>query len=218
MRAQAGKKARSWTRAPPTPAGSLYKNPAGSARSARRRRPDHPTRARARARVRAHVHSSCWFAFCAEDARARASAQLRRLFQGLIDPARRTSSGVDGAGRVVHRIWSAAAPSQAAWKSWPHLVHLTLASPTQESSHSGQIPATMTQRFARDVPRRGRLANSCGWRLRARRWPSQELAFVDKLWCCAEVLRSPADLGLRPRAAEMQSDAGVLQAASADFP
>jgi hypothetical protein len=52
-------------------------------------------------------------------------------------------------GAHVHRIWSAAAPTQAAWKSCPHLQQRTLASPTQETSHSGQMPATMTQRFAR---------------------------------------------------------------------
>ena len=39
--------------------------------------------------------------------------------------------------------------TQAAWKSCPHLVQRTLASPTQETSHSGQMPATMAQRFAR---------------------------------------------------------------------
>ena len=41
-----------------------------------------------------------WFAFCAEDARAAGRGALRRLFQGLIDLARRTSSCVDGAGRA----------------------------------------------------------------------------------------------------------------------
>ena len=139
------------------PRGQRTQRTASPSRSSSTRR-TRRTRARRTSTRRCSVRTSC------SATRAAGRGALRGLFERLVDLAGGEHlAALTAQGAHVQRIWSACVLTQAAWKSLPHLQQRTLASPTQETSHSGQMPATM--RYG--VASLEGAANSCGWRLRA---------------------------------------------------
>ena len=81
--------------------------------------------------------------------------------------------------------------TQAAWKSCPHLQQRTLASPTQETSHSGQMPATiLVWRVALDGLE-GAVSAKLGAAASAQAFWSKTNAFADE-WRCSLARRPGA--------------------------
>ena len=81
--------------------------------------------------------------------------------------------------------------TQAAWKSCPHLQQRTLASPTQETSHSGQMPATiLVWRVALDGLE-GAVSARLGAAASARAFWSKTNAFADE-WRSSLLSRAQA--------------------------